>query len=107
MRYSLRRNLYRLAGLGIAPDTRRTMMQCKTAESADLDTLIARPCIADLIQNEFHGKLHKIGRAHSELQSLMRISYAVLRLKKKNHNTDPDHQKHQNTLTCASPTQRT
>src|SRR3546814_6950086 len=34
------------------------MMQCKTAESADFDTLIARQCIADLIQNEFHGKLH-------------------------------------------------
>src|SRR3546814_16626062 len=57
MRYSLRRNLYRLAGLGIAPDTRRTMMQCKTADSADFDTLIARPHIDDLIQNEFPGKL--------------------------------------------------
>src|SRR3546814_8429678 len=31
--------------------------------------------------------LEEIGRATSELQSLMRLSYAVFCLKKKNHNT--------------------
>src|SRR3546814_7680691 len=31
------------------------------------------------------GQGNKIGRAHSELQSLMRISYAVFCLNKKNH----------------------
>src|SRR3546814_10345482 len=32
-----------------------------------------------------HRKRMEIGRAHAELQSLMRISYAVFRLKKKNN----------------------
>src|SRR3546814_3467270 len=32
--------------------------------------------------------IYKIGRAHSELQSLMRISYAVFCLKKKTHTRD-------------------
>src|SRR3546814_2489353 len=33
----------------------------------------------------FGGKVDQIGRAHAELQSLMRISYAVFCLKKKNN----------------------
>src|SRR3546814_9739351 len=34
----------------------------------------------------WYSELGKIGRAHSELQSLMRISYAVFCLKKKTNN---------------------
>src|SRR3546814_2617093 len=38
--------------------------------------------------------LWKIGRAHVELQSLMRISYAVFCLKKKTNNTNLKYSKH-------------
>src|SRR3546814_4361440 len=37
-------------------------------------------------RREIEARIEQIGRAHSELQSLMRTSYAVFCLKKKNHN---------------------
>src|SRR3546814_2190898 len=40
-----------------------------------------------LVQAEHHHPQAQIGRAHVELQSLMRNSYAVFCLKKKNHTT--------------------
>src|SRR3546814_7815587 len=53
----------------------------------DSETAKAQAYILDRLENRF-GKeafksLREIGRAHSELQSLMRISYAVFCLKKK------------------------
>src|SRR3546814_2793850 len=43
-----------------------------------------------------HGSLHMRSEEHtSELQSLMRISYAVFCLKKKTNNTHTDHSSHQ------------
>src|SRR3546814_7328077 len=39
----------------------------------------------DIMYGEGISKVGEIGRAHVELQSLMRISYAVLCLKKKKH----------------------
>src|SRR3546814_1554299 len=47
----------------------------------------------------YHGKVSDRSEEHtSELQSLMRISYAVFCLKKKKHNTNYHNDTHQTTL---------
>src|SRR3546814_8402054 len=62
------------------------------------EELIVRPTSETIIWNTYRGwiqsyrDLPEIGRAHAELQSLMRISYAVFCLKKKRQLNQPTNQ---------------
>ena len=56
VRYILGRHLHLLARLGITPLTRRTVVQCEAAETANLDTPAARQRGGQRVQNHFNGK---------------------------------------------------
>src|SRR3546814_8925372 len=71
------------AELGAAP--RRSEADRRGGPDACPPRPFRLPALAG--QEGVHGTDHQIGRAHVELQSLMRISYAVFCLKKKKTNT--------------------
>src|SRR3546814_4488663 len=58
----------------------------------DLDAVVLKRLGVEAVQPGDFGQ-HEIGRAHVELQSLMRISYAVFCLKKKNKSPRIEHTK--------------
>src|SRR5512141_2904555 len=57
VRYVLRRYLNLVAGLGVAPQARWTIVQSKTAETTDLDTSAVRQGRRHAIKDHFHGQL--------------------------------------------------
>src|SRR3546814_10482312 len=82
-----------------SPDPRAARRDEQEDEAVERDRLTAiddriKPLAA--VHHPETDRRHRSEEHTSELQSLMRISYAVFCLKKKKHNTNPDNQVNQN-----------
>src|SRR3546814_5954499 len=70
----------------ILPMTDQSVATCLSTDEGELEFqryFVERQCAPRVDRIDFLGAVDEIGRATSELQSLMRISYAVFCLKKK------------------------
>src|SRR3546814_4346517 len=95
----IQRQIAELESAGLVQRVERTRPgRGKTSNEYDLSGLVKKlkalePEFTEMKQENQKRRKNEIGRAHVELQSLMRISYAVFCLKKKNTITN----KQQNT----------
>src|SRR3546814_5858728 len=77
---------------GSINDGVRVLVVCGRDEASSAAAPNAEQIMAQLEEERVNKRARKIGRAQSELQSLMRISYAVFRLKKKNNTNHTKHE---------------